>query len=153
MWWEGERLITNINKAIRAALKAQSFQDYLRLKRQWPAETLAQFSQERWASKLTMLRNAANATVITKMITGWLASQSVMLKRGQVDLGKLTEAQVLCTGVCRLCGTGPETNWHVNAECTHTDVVAERRAMSLALLKAIQDMSLPCGAAQLLSMN
>jgi hypothetical protein len=68
--WEGSRIITNVNKAIRAAISADSFYNYLEVNRGWPAETLSLFSRERWASKLDFLRAAANATVITKMITG-----------------------------------------------------------------------------------
>ncbi len=107
---DGVRVITAINKVIRASLTAESFLQYLATQRKWPASTLALFSKERWASKLVMLRQAANATVIIKMIRGWLASQSGMITRGQVSLDTLTVDQILDIGICRLCRTAPETN-------------------------------------------
>ena len=119
VWWQGERIISLVNKAIRAALKADSFAAYLKRTRGWSLQATSNFLLDRWASKLAKLRSAANAAVITKMITGWLATQSVQMKRGQVDLKKLREDKILALGVCRLCGSGPETNWHVQAECTH----------------------------------
>jgi hypothetical protein len=151
--WEGVQVITSVNKAIRAALATDSFYKYLEVNRGLLATTLAMFSKERWASKLTMLRTAANAAVITKMITGWLDSQSGMLKRGQVDLATLDEAQILGVGLCRCCGTAPETNWHVQAECTHPRVVAERRAAALCILKSIDKLALPKTASQLVSLH
>ena len=149
--WEGTRIISAVNKSIRAALMADSFGKYLSETRGWPANVMQHFSRERWASKLVMLRAAANATVITKMITGWLASQSGMMKRGQIDLAVLREEEIMSLGLCRLCGTGPETNWHVQAECTHPQVVAERRAASLEVIGAIEKLHLPLTVAQLLS--
>ncbi len=119
VWWQGERIISLVNKAIRAALKADSFAAYLKRTRGWSLQATSNFLLDRWASKLAKLRSAANAAVITKMITGWLATQSVQMKRGQVDLKKLREDEILALGVCKLCGSGPETNWHVQAECTH----------------------------------
>ena len=100
-----------------------------------------------------MLRQATNATVIIKMVTGWLASQSDMIKRGQVSLAALTEDQTLDIGICRLCRTAPETNWHVQAECTHAPVVAERRAASLKIIETINKLALPGPASQLLSLH
>jgi hypothetical protein len=151
--WEGEMVVCSVNRTIRAALRADAFAKYLEQKRGWGPDVLSAFSRERWASKLGMLRSAANATLLTKMITGWLASQSVMLKRGQVDIDTLTEDQVLGLGVCRLCGTEPETNWHVHARCLHPDVVAERRAVSLRIGRVIEDLGLPIQASQVLHCN
>jgi hypothetical protein len=146
--WQGERVITSVNKAIRAALKADAFANYLREKRGWSVEAVGAFSRERWTTRLATLRNMANATVITKMITGWLASQSVLIKRNQAAL---TPEQAY--GTCRMCGQGAESNWHVQAECTHPDVVAERRAASDSLQSTIKNLNLPAGAAQLLCTN
>ena len=61
------------------------------------------FSRERWVTKLAAMRALANATVVTKRMTGWLASQAVLLKRGQVDLKSMEEDDILAVGVCRLC--------------------------------------------------
>jgi hypothetical protein len=87
------------------------------------------------------------------MITGWLASQSLLLKRGQVDLTELTEDQTLGIGVCRLCGVEPETNWHVHARCTHPDVVAERRAVALKIQQVLAALQLPASASKILACN
>ena len=65
----------------------------------------------------------------------------------------LTEDQILGLGLCRLCGTGPETNWHVHAQCTHPDVVAARRASTLEIFTAIGSLELPPRAYKLLSTN
>ncbi len=146
-----ERIISSVNKAIRAALKADSFAAYLKQTRGWSIHATSNFSLDRWASKLAKLRSAGNATVITKMTTGWLATQSMQMKRRQVNPKKLREDEILALGVCRLCGSGPETNWHVQAECTHAGVVAERRATSLRIIDVILDLGLPASAAQILT--
>lgn len=156
--WQGERIVSGVNKAIRAALKADSFAEYLKVNRGWEVTTVGAFSKDRWASRLVSLRNLANATVVTKMITGWLASQSVLLKRSRsTNMPDLPEAEAdpnaIPQGTCRLCGVGEETNWHVQAECTHPEVVAERRAVSERIRETISKLSLPAGAEQLLSTN
>jgi hypothetical protein len=127
VWWQEERIVSSVNKAIRAALKTDSFAAYLKHKRGWTIQATSNFSLDRWASKLT--------------------------KRGQIDLSKLREDEILALGICRLCGRGPETNWHVQAECTHQGVVAERRATSLSIIDTILSLDLPASATQLLTTN
>ena len=151
--WQGERIITSVNRAIRAALKADSFAEYLKRNRGWDVETVGSFSRERWATRLSTLRNLANATVVTKLLTGWLASQSVLDKRHRPVAIEGSEQVGVVTGTCRLCGNGQETNWHVQAECTHPKVVAERRAVSGRIQESIATLSLPEGVTQLLSTN
>ena len=65
----------------------------------------------------------------------------------------MEEDDILAVGVCRLCGTGPETNWHVHAKCTHPAVVDARRVVSTHIMDSIEGLGLVKGASQLLKTN
>lgn len=132
---DGIPILNQPRKAMKAALKADSFYEYLKQDRRWSSQHLAAFSKPRWISRLTQMNNAANATVLVKMITGWLATKSKILQRDAKVNEELTKEQLHALGKCRLCDTETETSWHVHARCTHPLIVAERRAA----IKEIED--------------
>ena len=82
---DGVAVLGNPRRTIFAALRSVSFLNYLGTNRQWPEEALLSFSTERWAHRVAWMRTAANTTVLGKLLVGWLATQSVLLKRGFVE--------------------------------------------------------------------
>ena len=69
---------------------------------------------------------------MNKMLFGWLASMSVMARRGNKE--------ALLTRQCRLGCGAEETNWHVLAVCKHSEVVRERRRFVAAVLQLVATM-------------
>ena len=77
----GEAVINNVRKSIKAAIQSQCFQRYLTDSRGWGAEVVGPQVAERWRSKLKHMRDLAGATVLHKLMTGWLATLTVQAKR------------------------------------------------------------------------
>ena len=102
-----------------AALKVTAIKQYFTVNREWDDTTVQMLSPERWVGRLTQLRTAASATVINKMLFGWLATMSAKAKQGGREVMLTTQRRFGCG--CE------ETNWHVIAECRHPEVVAEGR--------------------------
>ena len=89
----------------------------------------------RWAGRLKSISQAVVATLVNKMLFGWMATQMVLAKRGELEVGQTTK--------CRLgCDRG-ETNWHVCAECTHPKVVAARRGCVESVHATVANMPVP----------
>ena len=70
--------------------------------------------------------------MVNKMLFGWLASMTVRARRG--------DKEALLTSQCRLGCNAEETNWHVLAECKHSEVVRERRCYVAAVLRLVAAM-------------
>ena len=119
--WLGQLVVCDIRRGMAAALKVTAIKQYFTLNREWDDATVQMLSPERWVGRLTQLRTAASATVISKMLFDWLATMTLKAKRG--------DREAMLTTQCRLgCGC-EEANWHMHviAECKHPEVVAERR--------------------------
>ena len=101
-----------------AALKASHSRQHLLRNRTWNPATVELVSGERWVGRVAQVRDHATATMVNKMLFGWLASMAVRPGRG--------DKEVLFTRQCRRGFNAEETNWHVLAECKHGEVVRER---------------------------
>ena len=100
--WLGQLVVCDIRKVMAAALKATAIKLYFTVNREWDDTTVQMLSPERWVGRLTQLRTTASATVINKMLFGWLATMTVKTKRG--------DREAVLTTQCRLgCGC-EETN-------------------------------------------
>ena len=88
-----------------------------------------------WAGRLKSVSQAAAATLVNKMRFGWMATQTVLAKRGELEAGHSTK--------CRLGCDREETNWHVCAECTHPKVVAARRKCVESVHATVAGMPVP----------
>ncbi len=144
--WGHEIITKDVRKSLTAALKSEMFTEYLRKDRQWPEEVIDEFPKSRWPSRLAYLADAATATVLNKLITGWLATLTIQARRANPRDGPVPT-------LCRLCGLTVESNWHVLAECTHSVMVNVRRTLTEKILKVIERLPLPPALTHLLSVN
>ena len=84
---------------------------------------------------MKLVSQTAVATLVDKMLFGWVATQTILTKRGELEAGHSTK--------CRLGCDMDETDWHVCAECTHPRVVAARRKCVETVHATVADMSVP----------
>ena len=69
---------------------------------------------------MSQVRDHVAATLVDKVLFGWVASMAVVARRGNKE--------ALLTRQCRLGCNAEETNWHVLAECKYSEVVTEGEA-------------------------
>ena len=94
---------------------------------------------------MSQVRGQAAATLVNKMPFGWLASMSVMARRGNKE--------ALLTRQCRLGCDAEETNWHVLAECKHSEVVGERRHCVAAVHQLVATMDVSDYAKKIMGLS
>ena len=133
--WGGELVVAHVRETVLGALKAHKLRAHLLKNREWDAAVVAQVSDMRWAGRLKSISQTAAATLVNKMLFGWMATQTVLAKRGELEAGHSTK--------CRLGCDREETNWHVCAECTHPKVVAARRKCVESVHATVADMPVP----------
>ena len=127
--------MTHVRETVLGALKAHKLRAHLLKNRRWDAVVVAQVSDMRWAGRLKSVSQAAAATLVNKMLLSWMATQTVLAKRSELEAGHSTK--------CRLGCDREETNWHVCAECTHPKVVAARRKCVESVHATVADMPVP----------
>ena len=130
--WLGQLVVCDIRRVMSAALKVTAIKRYFTVNREWDDATVQMLSPDRWVGRLAQMRAAASATVVNKMLFGWLATMTVKARRG--------DREALLTTQCRLGCACEETNWHVLAECKHPEVVAERRRCVAEVHKLIDTL-------------
>ena len=141
----------NLRATMAAALKANRLRLYLAETRGWSTDqcqvTMPKQMQLRWSDRIKWMKAQGQAAMLTKLMSGWLASRTVLAKR---------QADVTIPGIrpqyCRLCKEHPETNWHILSECTHPAMVTARMQTWQEIKKVILSLQLPQEVAELLGM-
>ena len=128
-----------------AALKVTHLKQHLLRNRIWDPATVKLVSAERWVGRMSQVRDHAAATLVNKMLFGWMASMTVLAQRGNKE--------ALLTRQCRLGCNAEETNWHVLAECKHSEVVRERRRCVAAVHKLVAAMDVSPYAKKIMGLS
>ena len=143
--WLGQMVVCDVRRIMMAALKVSHLRQHLIKNRTWDPATVELVSAERWVGRMSQVRDQAAATLVNKMLFGWLASMSVMARRGSKE--------ALLTRQCRLGCDAEETNWHVLAECKHNEVVRERRRCVAAVHQLVATMDVSDYAKKIMGLS
>ena len=120
---EGELLTGNVRSQITEARRWRWFQHYVQhTNRCGQYDSLDWNTLKKHMKLCTAGRNLRELVLWVKLMGGILATETVLHKRGHHTAA--------AGGVCRLCGAGEETNWHMLAQCCGSaDVIQSRIEM------------------------
>ena len=100
--WLGQTVVCGVRRIMVAALKVTHLRQHPLRNRTWDPATVELVSAERWVGRMSQVRDQAAATLVGKVLFGWLASMSVVARRGNKE--------ALLTRQCRLgCGAEDPT--------------------------------------------
>ena len=94
--WLGQMVVCDIRRVMAAVLKVTSIKQYFIVNREWDGVTVQMLSRERWIRVVAQLRRAASATVVNRMMFGWLATMTVKAKRGDMEVILTTQCRLGC---------------------------------------------------------
>ena len=120
---EGALLTGNVRSQIAEARRWRWFQHYVQhTNRCGHYDSLDWNKLKKHMKQCTSGRNLRELVLWVKLLGGILATETVLHKRGHHTAA--------AGGVCRLCGAGEETNWHMLAQCCGSaDVIQSRMEM------------------------
>ena len=72
--------MAHVRETVPGPLKAHKLRTHLLRNRGWDAAIVAQVSDMRWAGRLKSVSQAAAATLVNKMLFGWMATQTVRVR-------------------------------------------------------------------------
>ena len=102
--WLRQTVVCDVRRIMMAALKVSHLRQHLLQNRTWDPATVELVSSERWVGRMSQVRDQTAATLVNKMMFGWLASMLVMARRGNKEALHTTCRQ------CRLGCNAEETN-------------------------------------------
>ena len=92
----GELVVAHVRETLLGALKAHKLRAHLLRNRGWDEVVVARVSDMRWAGRLKSVSQTAAVTLVNKMLFGWMATQTVLAKRGELEAGHSTKCRLGC---------------------------------------------------------